>query len=112
MLFFKGSILPQPYYGIGCFKGGTVPKLEVNAKQLDGTEPRRKCYEAANERGWSLFTVSNDGACNSGPDAIYTYPSKEVAYCGNMAGAYGVEAFVIHGKQIVSYLVVHITVLW
>ena len=112
MLFFKGFILPKPYYGIGCIKGGTVPKLEVNAKQLDGTEPRRKCYEAANKRGWSLFTVSNDGACNSGPDAIYTYLSKEKAYCNNRPGDNGVKAFVIHGKQMVSYLVVHITVLW
>ena len=100
--------MPLPYYYVGCFKKGTVPTLEVNAKQLDGTESRRKCYEAANERGWSLFTVSNDGACNSGPDAIYTYPSKNTVYCGKWAGASaGAEAFVIHGKQLVSYLVVH-----
>ena len=109
---FKGYIVPQPYYGIRCVKRGTVPKLEVNAKQLDGTEPRRKCYEAANKRGWSLFTVSNDGACNSGPDAIYTYLSKGKAYCAGVEGPDWIEAFVIHGKQLVSYLMVHITVLW
>ena len=103
--------MPLPYYHIGCFKQGRVPLLEGNDKQLDKTESRRKCYEAANKRGWSLFTISGDGACHSSPDAIYKYASGEMALCTGGPGTNGEDAFVIHGKQLVSYLVVHITVL-
>ena len=101
----------HPYSLVDCVKSGSVPTLEGKAKQLDGsyynrTEPRRKCYEAAKERGWSLFTVSDGGACNSGPDAIYTYLANDIAECISMTGGRGVAAaYIINGKQLVSYIV-------
>ena len=115
---FKGWLLGLPYYNDGCVKSGSVPTLENKALQLDGDykkrkDPTHKCYEAANERGWMAFTVSKDGACNSGPDAIYTYLAKGSVACKTYQGELqGDRAFIIHGKQLVSYLVSHITVWW
>ena len=91
-----------------------MPTLEGTAKQLVGNykyrkEQTRKCYEAANERGWSLFTVSGDGECSSGPDAIYIYPAN-----GFVSGPKGsstvVRVYVIPGKPFLTYLVSNITV--
>ena len=93
MLFSKGLVLSEPYEYIGCYKSGSVPTLEGNR-----TDPQRKCYEAANERGWSLFTVSDGGACNSGPDGIYTYQAKGTADCGYKGGSGTASVFLITGK--------------
>ena len=93
-----------------------MPTLEGKSTQLDGDykkrkDPVRKCYEAAKENGWSLFTVSFGGACNSGPDAMYTYPFKGIVSCHYTPGPKDDAVFVIHGKQLVSF-VSHIAVLW
>ena len=107
MLFLKGWMLYIPYILIGCVKRGSVPTLEGNARQLDGnyenrTDAERKCYEAANKKGWSLFTVSDGGACNSGPDSIYTYAAKGFADCYITSGVRNKESaavYIIPGKQ-------------
>ena len=106
-----------PYEWMACVKSGSVPTLEGIAKQLDGdykkrTDPVRKCYEAAKERGWSLFTLSDGGACNSGPDIIYTYGAKgELEDCMSEKGGDGwADVYAIIGKQLVSYEVLHFTV--
>ena len=103
-MFFKGWIMTLQYSFLKCVKSGSVPTLEGNATQLDGdyknrTEPQRKCYEAANERGWLLFTISDGGACNSGPDALYTYAEKGLARCYmGKGGPNKAPAYIMHGK--------------
>ena len=109
-MFSKGWILSIPYEFVGCYQKGSLPTLESKARQLDGnyknrTDKVRKCYEAANERGWSLFTVSDGGACNSGPDAIYTYAAKGEVGCSGSSGGPNKEAaqvYIIPGKQFSS----------
>ena len=105
MLFFKGWFHSKPYGFIkSCVKRGSLPTLEGNAKQLDGdsktrTDPEGKCYEAAKERGWSLFTISWNGACNSGPDAVYTYMAQGTASCYQGEGD---KVYAIPGKQLLT----------
>ena len=113
MLFFKDSHLSTPYTFIKpCVKRGSMPTLEGIAKQLDGNSTHRtayelKCYQAANERGWSLFSISWNRACNSGPDAVYTYMAQGSAYCYQ-----GERVYAIPGKQLLTYLVSLITLQW
>ena len=109
MFFFKGWLLSQPYKYMGCVKSGSVPTLEGKAMQLDGnyknrTDPLRKCYEAANERGWLFFTVSDGGACNTGPDPINTYLAKGRASCRKSSGGPKEAAvYIIAGKQLSAH---------
>ena len=100
----------SPTYWSDAFKEG-----QGEARQLDGsyenrTDAERKCYEAANERGWSLFTVSDGGACNSGQDAIYTYAAKGYANCYISPGVPNKESaavYIIPGKQFQSWQKCH-----
>ena len=111
LLFFKGWLSSLPYEYMGCvkFEIGSVPTLEGEAKQLDGSYKRRedarcKCYDAAKERGWSVFTLSDNGACNSGPDALYTYREKGPGSCGSYSGGSNTAAaYIVIGKQFASY---------
>ena len=71
----------KPYRHLRCFKNGPVPSLEGIAKQLDGsyttrTDPIRKCFEAAQERGWRVFAVSDGGLCRSSANATNTFHEK------------------------------------
>ena len=98
----------NPYELHLCVKSGSVPTLEGKARQLDGsyknrTDARRKCYEAVNERGWPMFTITDGGACNSGPDAIFTYGENGQASCQGFKGGPEVATvYIIPGKQFVS----------
>ena len=104
------SSLPYEYLDCAKFEIGSVPTLEGIAKQLDGNykrreNPRCKCYEAAKERGWSVFTLSDNGACNSGPDALFTYREKGTTNCGSYRGGSDTAAaYIIVGKQFASYV--------
>jgi len=110
VLIILFTVSAVPYVTIGCFKDQdgirAISTLEGIDSILDGSYSSRadainKCYKAAKERGFHMFSLQNGGWCASSASAVQTfdkYGKSSTCKVDGKGGWWSGQVYIIKGK--------------